>query len=125
MLNFTIHPTLVIFSSIYMLFTEYYFIALGYIIFVALDFFYFETHARGGRRINIIRTCPPAVHTRDYFPISLEKTTDLSPEKNYLIGSHPHGVIGYGAVINFGTDTTGFKEKYPGIKAHLLTLNNN
>lgn len=33
-------------------------------------------------------------HFRDYFPIELVKTVDLSPDRNYILASFPHGIIG-------------------------------
>lgn len=57
-----------------------------------------------------------------YFPISLIKTADLDPKKNYVFGYHPHGIIGLGAIGNFGSEATGFSEIFPGIVPHLLTL---
>jgi 2-acylglycerol O-acyltransferase 2 len=68
------------------------------------------------------------------------KTADLDPSKNYVFGYHPHGtvtkkkieafihiqgIISFGAVVNFGTDSTGFDELFPGISMHLLTLTPN
>ncbi|KAK6053578.1 diacylglycerol acyltransferase [Cooperia oncophora] len=59
----------------------------------------------------------------NYFPVSkLHKTEDLSPDQNYLIGSHPHGIISMSAFINFATNGTGILEKFPEIKFHLCTL---
>ena len=58
----------------------------------------------------------------DYFPVSLVKTVELDPKKNYIMGYHPHGVIGAGAFVNFATDGSHFSEVFPGIKPHLLTL---
>ena len=57
-----------------------------------------------------------------YFPIKLIKTTDLDPKRNYLFGNHPHGILCAGAFASFGTDALGFKDKFPGIEPHLLTL---
>jgi len=62
---------------------------------------------------------------RDYFPISLLKTVDLDPNKNYIFGYHPHGIIGLGAFCNFATDATGFSQLFPGINLRLLTLATN
>lgn len=33
-------------------------------------------------------------HLRDYFPVELIKTADLTPDRNYLFASFPHGIIG-------------------------------
>ena len=57
-----------------------------------------------------------------YFPIKLVKTTDLDPNRSYLFGNHPHGILCAGAFASFGTDALGFKEKFPGLDPHLLTL---
>ena len=78
-----------------------------------------------------------------YFPIKLIKTVNLDPTKNYLICVHPHGntikfesliifflkyknqkgLVPYGICTNFGTEATGFKQLFPGLTPHLLTLN--
>ena len=59
---------------------------------------------------------------RDYFPMKLIKTTDLDPDSNYIFGTHPHGVIAFSWFGNFASEATGFSEKFPGIKPHLMTL---
>jgi Diacylglycerol acyltransferase len=40
-------------------------------------------------------------------------------------GYHPHGFVSMGAFGNFGTEGTGWSEKFPGITNSLLTLNGN
>ncbi|XP_078390017.1 diacylglycerol O-acyltransferase 2-like [Cetorhinus maximus] len=60
---------------------------------------------------------------RDYFPISLVKTAELSPEANYVIGYHPHGILCFGAFCNFCTEATNFSKIFPGITPHVATLN--
>ncbi len=47
--------------------------------------------------------------------MSLIKTADLDPEKNYIFCYHPHGVISLGAIANFTTESTGFSRLFPGI----------
>jgi hypothetical protein len=42
-----------------------------------------------------------------------------------VFGYHPHGVIGMGAIANFGTEATGFSRLFPGLVPHLLTLSSN
>ena len=44
----------------------------------------------------------------DYFPAKLVKTADLDPSKTYLFGSHPHGILCFGAFIAFATDALDF-----------------
>jgi hypothetical protein len=70
---------------------------------------------------------------RDYFPVTLHKTAELDPNKNYIMGSvenveyilayflnvfinflfysyHPHGMMAVGAFTNFATDATNFSK---------------
>ena len=54
--------------------------------------------------------------------MTLVKTGDLDPNKNYILGFHPHGIMSAGAFCSFATEATGFKLKYPGIRPILLTL---
>ena len=58
----------------------------------------------------------------DYFPIRLVKTVDLDPNKTYLFGSHPHGILCFGAFMAFATDALDFPRLFPGIRPRLLTL---
>jgi len=60
---------------------------------------------------------------RDYFPVKLVKTTELDPKRNYICGYHPHGILPYGAFVNFNTEATEFSTLFPNIKPSLLTLN--
>ncbi|THH16684.1 hypothetical protein EW146_g3995 [Bondarzewia mesenterica] len=50
---------------------------------------------------------------------------DLPPDRPYVFGYHPHGIIGMGAIATFATEGTGFSEAFPGIQPHLLTLASN
>jgi 2-acylglycerol O-acyltransferase 2 len=84
-----------------------------------------KTSQRGGRRSEWYRRLKMWNYFCDYFPISLIKTADLDPEKNYIFGYHPHGIVSCGAFCNFATEATGFSTLYPGIKPHLLTLKTN
>nr|CDJ92534.1 Diacylglycerol acyltransferase domain containing protein [Haemonchus contortus] len=52
----------------------------------------------------------------DYFPVTLHKTVDLSPNHNYLIGCHPHGIIAMAVYANFATNGTNKYAKFPGIR---------
>ncbi|CAD6192190.1 unnamed protein product [Caenorhabditis auriculariae] len=59
---------------------------------------------------------------RIFFPSPCTKTVDLTPENNYLIGCHPHGIIAMAAWANFATNGTKAHEKFPGIQFNLCTL---
>ncbi|GAU90360.1 hypothetical protein RvY_02784 [Ramazzottius varieornatus] len=75
----------------------------------------------GGRPIQAIRRSDKLSRTAATFPITLEKTHELDPERKYIIGYHPHGVSGGGAFFNFATEATGLSKVFPGIDFHLLT----
>ncbi|XP_069655834.1 2-acylglycerol O-acyltransferase 2-A-like isoform X2 [Haliaeetus albicilla] len=81
-----------------------------------------DTPRRGGRRSAWVRGWPLWTYFRDYFPISLVRTTELDPRHNYIFGFHPHGVLAAGAFANFCTEATGFGVLFPGLRPHLLTL---
>jgi len=57
-----------------------------------------------------------------YFPITLEKTAELDPSKNFIFGYGGHVVLAVGAFGNFATDGTGFNELFPGIMPRLVIL---
>jgi hypothetical protein len=79
----------------------------------------------GGRLVLWIRKLTLYKYYVKYFPITLEKTADLDPEKNYIFGYHPHGILATGAFGNFATDGTNFSKLYPGITPRLVTLEMN
>ncbi|XP_074484508.1 2-acylglycerol O-acyltransferase 2-A isoform X1 [Sebastes fasciatus] len=81
-----------------------------------------DTPTNGGRRSQWVRSCRLWDYFRDYFPMTLVKTADLDPKKNYIFGFHPHGVLVAGAFGNFCTEATGFSRLFPGLTSHLLML---
>ena len=50
------------------------------------------------------------------------KTAELNPNKNYIVGIHPHGIMGFAAFTCFSTESCGFKELFPGLISNLVTL---
>ena len=88
---FGISSTLFLF---FMLFTPFFWLSWLYIIWYIYDF---NRSSRGGRRFEFMRRLRLWTWFRDYFPIRIIKTADLSPEHNYIFGSHPHGIMGIGA----------------------------
>ncbi|XP_067889180.1 diacylglycerol O-acyltransferase 2 isoform X3 [Heterodontus francisci] len=79
----------------------------------------------GGRRSEWVRNWAVWRYFREYFPIRLVKTHNLDPTRNYIFGCHPHGIFSFGAFCNFGTEATGFSNKFPGIRPFLATLAGN
>ncbi|KIJ55483.1 hypothetical protein M422DRAFT_63543 [Sphaerobolus stellatus SS14] len=92
-----------------------------YVIWIHID----PAPEHGGRRSQWVRRLGFWRHFAEYYPVSLRKETDLPPDRPYLFGYHPHGIIGRGAIANFATESTGFSQHFPGIKPHLLTLASN
>lgn len=60
-----------------------------------------------------------------YFPARLHRTVELEPNRKYIFGYHPHGIISHGAFAAFGTEALGFSDLFPGITNTLLTLDSN
>ena len=123
--TFTLLPVACVLLLLYTLTTSLYWLALGYMAWIVYDVGIKETSSRGGRPIEWLRKHKVWHHFRDYFPVQLHKTEELDPERNYIMGYHPHGIIGCGALCNFASDATGFSEKFPGIKPYPMTLKSN
>ena len=81
-----------------------------------------HTDCRGGRWSNAIRCCSLWTYFVNYFPMTLIKTEDLDPNRNYIFGYHPHGLLSLSAVGNFATDATHFSSLFPMIRPHLMLL---
>ncbi|KAJ7065260.1 DAGAT-domain-containing protein [Mycena amicta] len=79
----------------------------------------------GTRSSQWFRSLKMWTYFADYYPASFRKEADLPPDRPYVFGYHPHGIIGMGALATFATEATGFSDAFPGIKPHLLTLASN
>jgi len=87
-----------------LLFTRFWYLSVLYLSFIYWDF---DTMNRGGRRgwiLKWVRNWPLWRHFCNFFPIKIVKTAELDPKQNYLLGSHPHGILCTGAVGAFGTE---------------------
>ncbi|KAI4814388.1 hypothetical protein KUCAC02_003584 [Chaenocephalus aceratus] len=100
----------------YLMFTSLWPIPTLYFVWQVVDW---HTPERGGRKTTFVRNWRVWEHLRDFFPI---KTAELNPNKNYIVGIHPHGIMGCGAFTCFSTDSCGFKELFPGLRYNLLVL---
>ncbi|PVG04740.1 putative diacylglycerol acyltransferase type 2b [Serendipita vermifera] len=94
---------------------------LVYVVWVTFD----EAPEKGGRRSLWVRSWRLWDYYASYFPASIKKEVDLPPDRPYLFGYHPHGIIGMGAIATFGTDGTKFSQHFPGITPYLMTLTSN
>ncbi|XP_031695395.1 2-acylglycerol O-acyltransferase 2-B-like isoform X1 [Anarrhichthys ocellatus] len=116
--------------------SDWWIVALLYAGWLWLDW---DTPTCGGRRSQWVRSWGIWEFFRDYFPLTLIKSVDLDPKKNYIFGFHPHGVpvavltclalpvcpsgvLVAGAFGNFCTEATGFSRLFPGLRSHLLML---
>uniref|UniRef100_A0A672UT41 Acyltransferase n=1 Tax=Strigops habroptila TaxID=2489341 RepID=A0A672UT41_STRHB len=113
---------------IYLVFTSFWPIPALYLAWIIFDW---DTPEKGGDGKR--SPFPPALQQDGVWgplfpwvhPSMLVKTHDLSPSHNYIIGSHPHGILCVGAFCNFITGSTGFEEMFPGIRPFLTTLAGN
>ncbi|KAI6078305.1 Diacylglycerol O-acyltransferase 2-like protein [Aix galericulata] len=121
-LSFLLLGTVSLLLLVYLVFTSFWPISALYLAWVIFDW---DTPEKGGRRLPCLRRWSVWRHFRDYFPVKLVKTHELSPSHNYIIGSHPHGILCVGAFCNFVTGSTGFAEMFPGIRPSLTTLAGN
>ncbi|KJH51529.1 diacylglycerol acyltransferase [Dictyocaulus viviparus] len=93
------------------------------ILYFCWTYYDFDKPRRGSRCWNWYKNHSIWTHFADYFPLKIIKTTDLPPDRNYIIGSHPHGVFSIGAFTAMITSGSGFPKMFPGLKSTLLTLN--
>lgn len=61
-------------------------------------------------------------HYKNYFPIKLVKTCELDPKRNYLLCSHPHGILSSGAFVSFFTEGNDVSNVFSGLTIHGITL---
>lgn len=105
-----------------LLFTPFYYLSVLYFVWFAYDH---KKCQQGGRRIHWVRNLAIWKLFRDYFPVQLIKTADLDPDKNYIMGYHPHGIMCAGVFCNFATEATNFSKVFPGITPSPVTLEGN
>ncbi|XP_040038775.1 2-acylglycerol O-acyltransferase 1 isoform X2 [Gasterosteus aculeatus] len=70
--------------------SDWWIVALLYAGWLWLDW---DTPTCGGRRSQWVRSWSVWDFFKDYFPLTLVKTVDLDPKKNYIFGFHPHGLV--------------------------------
>ncbi|XP_020564592.1 diacylglycerol O-acyltransferase 2 [Oryzias latipes] len=105
---------------VYLMFTSLW--PLPTLYFVWLVVVDWQTPERGGRGTTFVRRWRVWGLYRDFFPVKLVKTAELNPNKNYILGSHPHGIMCFGAFACFSTTSCGFTELFPGLRSSLVVL---
>ena len=118
-------PSCLVLSLYVLFFTDYYWVSLGYAVWWLCDLQTCNTGGRRGGLVTWVRGMQWWTHVKDYFPIQLIKTADLDPGHNYIICCHPHGVICFGSVTVFASESAGFSDKFPGIRPHVNTVEGN
>ncbi|XP_040271081.1 diacylglycerol O-acyltransferase 2-like [Bufo bufo] len=118
-LTFLLMGTFFTIVLLYLLFTSFWIIPVVYFTWMLLDW---DTPMKGGRRVEWIRRWTVWKHFRDYFPIKLVQSAALSPDRNYVLGCHPHGIFATSSFCNFGTEATGFSQMFPGVRPWLAIL---
>ena len=74
------------------------------------------------RRSMSLRKSRVFSYLRDFFPVSLIKTAELDPSRNYVFAYHPHGVFAIGVFTNFATEATGCSTLFPGLTVWPMTM---
>ncbi|KAJ9079869.1 diacylglycerol O-acyltransferase 1 [Entomophthora muscae] len=91
---------------------------VAYMVYICVD----RSSEEGGRRVEWVRQLAVWRKVGEYFSMSIVREAELDPSKQYIFGYHPHGIIGNGAVVGFGTEALGFSKLFPGIEVCPLTL---
>ncbi|KAI1699608.1 diacylglycerol acyltransferase domain-containing protein [Ditylenchus destructor] len=94
-------------------------IGIPYLIWYAYDF---HAPRRGSRPWRAFTSFWLWRYLACYFPMRLVKTAELPPNKNYVIGVHPHGIIGFATFVTFCTEGTHFSRLFPGLRRFPVTL---
>ena len=92
---------------------------LGVIYLAWIYFVDLKTFSRGGRRVEFVRNNILFNYMRDYYPVSLLKTAELVPTRNYIFCYHPHGAIPDGLAVSFGSEALQFSKTFPGIVPYI------
>ncbi|KAJ9051071.1 diacylglycerol O-acyltransferase 1 [Entomophthora muscae] len=93
-------------------------ILIAYLVYMCFD----QTPETGGRKWEWMRRLTLWKWYADYFPARLIAEAPLDPERNYIFGYHPHGIISMGVFSNFITEATGVSGIFPGLSIKVLTL---
>ncbi|XP_032111736.1 acyl-CoA wax alcohol acyltransferase 2 [Sapajus apella] len=100
-------------------FTQYWLVTVLILAWLVFDW---KTPERGGRRYACVRNWHLWKHYCDYFPLKLLKTHDISPNSNYILVCHPHGILAHTWFGHFSSEGSGFSRMFPGITPYALTL---
>ncbi|KJE94068.1 2-acylglycerol O-acyltransferase 2-A [Capsaspora owczarzaki ATCC 30864] len=84
-------------------------------------FTYTDLCEQSGGRKPVARKWPVFELLRKYFSVSIVKTADLDPKKQYIFGCHPHGILPFGTMVGMGYQFPGgFADLFPGVDYRVL-----
>ena len=119
-------PILLFLLNLACLFLAPWYIRYPYLSYLAYSVLLLTTHQKGASplRSAFIRSSRIFVHFCSYFPITLHPpAAKLSPDRSYILGYHPHGIISVGAITAFATDACHWQRLMgAGLTSHLVTL---
>ncbi|CAH1396908.1 unnamed protein product [Nezara viridula] len=115
----SLHLTLLLLMLYITFFTKYWYIILVLVLWTWFDK---ETPFKGGRRLWICGAIPILRYLRDYFPVTLIKTAELDPNRNYMFCNHPHGFFSTGIFVNFLTQFSPKNQLFPNLKFYLAAV---
>jgi len=107
---------------VYLCYTDYYLVSLCYLCWYFWDFPTPTNGGRSGHLVSWMRSWTIWKYNAAYYPVSVVKTAELDPKKNHLIACHPHGILCFGAVNAFGSDSCELSRVFPGILTRITTL---
>ncbi|XP_041970330.1 2-acylglycerol O-acyltransferase 2-A-like isoform X1 [Aricia agestis] len=102
-----------------LIYSAYWWLGILYAVWMINDI---EVCHRGGRKIEWVRNWKLWSYYADYFPIQLRKTSELDPDKNYLLAVFPHGVVSSGIMGAFASNSRHVNKIFPGMSFNFITL---
>ncbi|KAI6213474.1 hypothetical protein M3Y94_00154900 [Aphelenchoides besseyi] len=87
--------------------------AFPYMIWCVYDW---KTPKRGSRSWKPFRELSLWRYMASYFPMKIIKTASLPPDRNYIVGAHPHGILSFSTFLTFCTEACGFNVLFPGLE---------
>ncbi|KAI6199704.1 Acyltransferase [Aphelenchoides besseyi] len=87
--------------------------AFPYMIWCVYDW---KTPKRGSRAWKTFRELSLWRYMASYFPMKIIKTASLPPDRNYIVGAHPHGILSFSTFLTFCTEACGFNVLFPGLE---------
>ncbi|GMR52673.1 hypothetical protein PMAYCL1PPCAC_22869, partial [Pristionchus mayeri] len=118
-------PPVIVATTLYLLYAKFYSFAPCVLMYVAWYYYSREWPESGCMKLDFFRKNPFARAimrcSSDYFSYKIVKTAELPADRNYIVGSHPHGVACIGLGLSYGSNPSA-AEYYEGCKGWGVTL---